>query len=306
MIEFDDEEFLDVNASGAEIIKPTKKIALIDADSAVWAACSVLTNNSPILPREFYTDEEWDEIEADPLYDEKLGVLSSIDLDEAYRHATDKINRILEETGCKDYELHFTEGRKSFRYTKVDHMYKANRLPENQSKPKDPVVGITELKHRFVEEGKGEIHYDWEADDIVTALKSHNPNKYVLVALDKDVLYTLPGKHFNYYFSDLYNIPMKWIEVTHDEAMKHHYKQTLTGDKGDNVAGLKGVGPKTADKILAKCTTPLECWEAVVETYEGKKSTVIDAIQTMRLVNMHQLMLDNGVWRINLWKPPTS
>lgn len=291
---------------GDKLYKENDKIALIDADSVVWAACSVCTDNIPMLPKEFYTEEEWEEILADPLYDDELGIMSNIDIEEAYRHATSKLDTIMNEVKCKDYELHFTEGRKSFRYTKVDHMYKANRLPENQAKPKSPILGIFELKQRFVTEGKGTIHYDFEADDIVVAKKNQYPDRYTLVALDKDVLWALPGRHFNYYFSDLHNIPMKWIEVDNEVAMKHHYRQTLTGDKGDNVIGLKGVGPKTADKILDKCSTPLECWDKVVEAYEDRGSTVIDAITNMRLVSMHQLVLVEDKWTVYLWKPPTS
>ena len=291
---------------GDEIRTITDKIALIDADSIVWASCSVCTNNVPMLPEAFYTEEEWAEILVDPNYYEDLGLMSSIDLDEAYEHAKNKIEKILYKTECKDYELHFTSGRKSFRYTQVDPMYKANRLPENQAKPKEPIQGLSELKQRFIDEGKGTTWYDWEADDIVTALKSQYPDKYVLVALDKDVLYTLPGKHFNYYYSELYNIPMKWFEVTREEAMIHHYRQTLTGDKGDNVIGLHGIGPKKADKILKGCTTTYEMWEAVTKAYEDNGRTVIDAITNMRLVNMHQLHWSGDKWVLELWRPPTS
>jgi 5'-3' exonuclease len=128
-----------------------------------------------------------------------------------------------------------------------------------------------------------------EADDAVVARKDALPDKYILCAVDKDVLYSLEGTHFNYYTSVKYDIDMKWIEVGKDQAMKHHFTQVLTGDPGDNVIGLHGIGPKKADKILADCTTPDECWKAVREAYEENGRNIIDAIINMRLVSMNQV-----------------
>ena len=80
-------------------------------------------------------------------------------------------------------------------------MYKANRLPENQAKEVVPTLGIDELKMHFVDRGEGQAHSGWEADDIVVTKKTMYPDKYVMCALDKDVLYSVPGTHFNFYES---------------------------------------------------------------------------------------------------------
>jgi 5'-3' exonuclease len=274
-----EENWVDVDLTSYGTLKTPKndKIALIDADTVVYASCCVF---------EYENDDtaEWE-----------------VDIESAMEHAKSRINDILDSTGCKDYELHFTAGRKSFRYEEVDSEYKANRTNVRS------VPGLYELKTLLKEENseKSFIWYSWEADDMVVSLKRDNPDKYTLCAVDKDVLYTLEGEHFNYYSSFRFNIPMKFINVDAEQAMKHHYKQCLTGDKGDNVIGLKGIGDKTADKLLKMCSSPEECWK-VVEGQYGRFQRTDDALKNMRLVNMHQLELIDGKYEVKLWSPSQS
>ena len=296
------EEIVDINLDGRGNLLPPKndKIALIDADTLVFASCVSTEVREDLLPRWAYTDIEWMEIENDPYYDEKSNSLGSIDMDIAYQNAVEKLNTILGKTGCSDYELHFTGGNKSsFRYILVDSEYKANR------REFIPPIGLTQLKLKFASKhpDKCFVHTCFEADDAVVARKSAEPDKYVLAAVDKDVLYSLPGKHWNYYTSVKYNIDMKWIDVDEEMAMKHHFIQVLTGDPGDNVIGLKNVGPKTANKILQDCTTPKECWEEVRKAYEERDRSSIDAIINMRLVSMNQISYhpETGEYKLKLY-----
>ena len=64
---------------------------------------------------------------------------------------------------CHDFELHFTVGRNSFRYTRVDEEYKANRVGVRAPK------GLYELKKLFVERNpdKAFMWSEFEADDVV-------------------------------------------------------------------------------------------------------------------------------------------
>ena len=294
-----DEEYVEIDLARDGSVLPQKKnkIALIDADTLVFAACTVLEVQDDLLPREMYTDEEWGELVTEPYFDEEKHCVFYTNLDDAKQHVEDRIQDILQMTGCKDYELHFTSKRESFRYKLIDKMYKSTR---DSRAP----AGIIELRELFVSEGKATIHTKWEADDIVVALKRDNPDKYIMCAVDKDLLYSLPGRHFNYYKSEKYNIPMKWLEVSKEEAQKHHYIQTLTGDPTDNVPGIRGIGPKKADKLLKDATTYGEMWDIVVKTYEKHNLTVIDAITTMRLVSMHQLVKNkDGEYELELWRP---
>jgi DNA polymerase-1 len=293
-------EWVDINLTAqGNICEPkNSKIALIDADTIIVGACSTCEYYEELLPRYMYNDEEWDSITSEEGYDPITNMIAYIDIAEAYAHAMNRIEMIMQETGCADFELHFTGGRKSFRYTIVADNYKANRQVEGVR----TIYGIWPLKQEFLQKhaGKAFLNEEYEADDAVVTLKKFHPDKYILCAVDKDVLYSLPGRHFNYYSSLKYGIQMKFIEVDEDVALKHHYRQCLTGDAGDNIIGLKGIGPKTADKLLANCTTHQECWNVVVEQYALKGRDELDAITNMRLANMQQL---NENMEVVLWKP---
>ncbi len=293
---------IDLGRTG-EVIKHRDDIALIDADTIIYGSAVTLEEQAELLSKEFYTDKEWEDIINDKNYDKETHSIYSLDLEQAYKHSLEKIQGILDATGCKNYELHFTGGR-GFCYG-VNPTYKSNRTGRT-------IAGLRELKDLFVKRNSNAyMNTKWEADHIVVCKKRDNPDKYLLCAVDKDVLYSLEGTHFNYYSSLKYNIQMKFIEVTKLQALKHHYKQTLTGDAGDGIIGLKGIGPKRADITLDKCNTEQECWSAVLKAYadihtlkNGEEADEIDAIVNMRLVNMRQLALNKeSEYEVKLWKP---
>jgi len=293
------EEMADITISGGSINPPKNgTIALIDADTIIFSACTTLEYIEDLLPREMYSEDEWADIVSKDGYCEADNCLYDINLDEAIKHCEDKIQTILDKSGCIDYELHFTNGRNNFRYT-VEPSYKSNRSDFR------PPQGLYSLKMAMVDNPdiNAYIHTEYEADDIVVALKRDNPDKYTLVAVDKDVLYSLEGRHFNYYTSVKYNIDMKYIDVSADKALKHHYIQVLTGDPTDGIIGLHGIGPKKAEKLLKGLTTHSDLWDAVVKAYEDNGRDMIDALINMRLVSMHQLHLVDGKYKVVLWKP---
>ena len=170
-VEIEMDGFIDIDLSSSGKVLPQKndKIALIDADTIVFGACTVKEFVEAVTE-----DDEGNLVE---VYD--------INLDEAYQHAVDKINDILTATGCQDFELHFTVGRKSFRYARVDEEYKANRVGGRAPK------GLYELKKLFVERNpdKAFMWSEFEADDVVIVKKKNYVDKYILCAVDKDVLY---------------------------------------------------------------------------------------------------------------------
>ena len=105
-----------------------------------------------------------------------------------------------------------------------------------------------------------------EADDAV-AIASTKGN-YWIVHVDKD-LDQLPGWHYN---------PVKDEEyyVTEFEGLYSFYKQILTGDRVDNIEGLRGIGPVKADKILKDCTTERELYEACIKAYDGNTDRILE------------------------------
>ncbi len=85
-----------------------------------------------------------------------------------------------------------------------------------------------------------------EADDIVSIWATEAEaagDSWVIAHVDKDID-MIPGWHYNFNKKTLYHT---------DEETGHYLlcKQLLTGDASDNIKGLKGIGPKTAEKILA-------------------------------------------------------
>jgi DNA polymerase-1 len=51
------------------------------------------------------------------------------------------------------------------------------------------------------------------------------------------------------------------------QADRWFFYQLLMGDVADNIPGIKGVGPKKAEKILSKGSTTEQWWDLTVEEY---------------------------------------
>jgi DNA polymerase-1 len=291
---------IEVDMHGNKLTEKNGKTLLVDADTLVFAVCLSTEQTIELLPREFYTDEEWEEIENSPNYSDEEDTHTTIDLYLALQKSEDRLENMLLDTGCADWELHFTVGRGNFRYD-IYPEYKANR------KGGKVPAGLLGLKKKLLEKhgsDKVELHEAIEADDAVIA--KYNKDIHILAAVDKDVLYSVEGTHWNYYSSSHYNIDPKWLVVTQDTANVHHFIQTLTGDKTDNIIGLHRVGQKTAEKLLLPYTTQEKCWEVVVDTYKSKGKTEEDALLTMRLVNMHMVTYNEGKYELKLWDAPRT
>lgn len=279
--------------SGLEEFKTSNKIALIDADTIVFASCSVKEYADDLLSWDMYSEKEKSELQSAPGYDVAEHCIWLYDEAEVLADCISRITEIQALTNTKGVELHFTAGR-NFRYD-IHPMYKANRTARYPA-------GMSSIKELLLQHYDGAIHTTFEADDMVVMKKRTEPNKYVLCAVDKDVYKSVPGKHFNYYRSALYNIDMKWVETEYKDAYQFPYIQTLMGDTTDNIKGCPGIGKVKAAKALDGLITPCDMWRAVVALFKKKKLTVKDAIIDMRLVNMHQLNIDGKT--INLWQPP--
>jgi DNA polymerase-1 len=283
---------------GFENFKTSNKTLLVDADTLIFAACVMNEYQEDLLPREFYSDAEWDEIVNNPYYDSESHAIWYLDEEKAWSDIVERLLEIQGLTNTKDYELHLTSG-KGFR-AKVDPMYKGNR-----AKLRYP-TGLQIMKDKAVKELGAIIHTEFESDDIVVAKKMKWPNKYIMSSPDKDVLYSVPGKHFNYYRSVQYNIEPKWVEVDAETALKFQYYQCLMGDSTDNIKGCPGIGKKRAEEALRDLVSTCDMWKKVVSMFEAKGLTIKDALRDMRLVSMHQLYYDakKDKWEVRLWEPP--
>ncbi len=132
--------------------------------------------------------------------------------------------------------------------------YKANRESANIAHYTDqgllldevlPTLGMTVVKAP-----------GYEADDVIAHISRHSPayEEIHIVSCDKDLLQLVNNKVKVL----LFNSAKKMELVDIDGVIKHFgvypsevkYFKALCGDSSDNVAGIKGIGPKTAVKII--------------------------------------------------------
>jgi 5'-3' exonuclease len=158
----------------------------------------------------------------------------------------------------------FLTGSNNFRKDiAVTAPYKGNRT---QSKPKH-----YELIREYLNKAWAcEVIEGQEADDAIgiKAYEMEDVEDYVIMSIDKD-LNMIRGWHYNFIKDEKYL-------VNDQEAIKHFYTQILTGDRVDNIVGLKGVGPKKAEKILQDCVTEADMYKAVLEAYDNDEKRVLE------------------------------
>jgi len=92
---------------------------------------------------------------------------------------------------------------------------------------------------------------------------------FVLAGIDKD-LRQIPCRHYDY---------GKDVEVILEplEADFNFYTQLLMGDGADNIPGIKGVGIKTAHKLLADCEDEEAMYQVCLDNWEDHDAMQISA-----------------------------
>lgn len=181
---------------------------------------------------------------------------------------------------AEDYKAWIT-GKTNYRnQLAVTHPYKGNR--KEFVKP----VHYDALRQRLMRLG-AVVTDNEEADDAV-AIESCRGN-YWIVHQDKD-LDQLEGWHYNPVKNEKYY-------VSKFEGLRNFYKQMLTGDRIDNIVGLKGIGPVKADKLLTDCTTELDLYQAVCAAYEKAGESPDRVLENARLLWLRRE-------EQQLWEPP--
>ena len=104
----------------------------------------------------------------------------------------------------------------------------------------------------------------YEADDVIATIsrRALAYREIFILTCDKDLLQLVNNKVKVILFSS-----SKKIQVVDIDGVKGifgvypsdvKYFKALAGDSSDNIAGIKGIGPKTAVKIIEECTPALE------------------------------------------------
>jgi hypothetical protein len=194
---------------------------------------------------------------------------ASEDVDEAIclGRVTALVNEIVyQNLQCDDYKAYIT-GRGNFRNDiAVTEPYKGNRKDAKRPVHYDAIR--THLQRLGAELVEGE-----EADDAV-AIEATKTGGWI-VSIDKD-LDQVAGWHYNFVKHEEYY-------VTEEQGLRNLFTQVLTGDRVDNIIGLKGIGPKKAEKLLQECKTEKEYYDACLKAYDGNQLRVEENLNLLWL-----------------------
>ena len=167
--------------------------------------------------------------------------------------------------------------------------YKANRSGKRRP------LGLSDIREQIAKDFHSISFNGLEGDDVMGLLATGG--KY------KDPIIVSPDK-------DMRGVPCTLLAgddlelITRKKADRHWMVQTLSGDKTDNVEGLVGVGPVTAEKLLGDAETIEEMWAKVHQAYVKKKKTYADAIMTARLTRiLRDGEYDHVTGDVKLWEP---
>jgi len=209
------------------------------------------------------------------------------DLKDAKAAFRNQIDKVCETLKVKEVKCCLSDHTGNFR-KEVDPNYKGNR--KGTRKP----VGYAALCDWVKETYPSVIKPNLEADDVLGILQTmeHNKGKTIIVSDDKD-LAQIPGKLYR-------PTSGEQLDISEAEADAWFYTQVLCGDQVDNYPGLKGCGPKTAQKILG----PRPSWGAVEQAYIKAGQTRDDAIKQARLARILRWTdwsAEEG--KVRLWQP---
>jgi len=172
----------------------------------------------------------------------------------------------------------FDPRKKSFRFDLYDE-YKANRI----KMPDDLKSQIEEIKAMVTMLGiPVALIEGWEADDILgSCAKQFGTGEcdVVLVTGDKDA-YQLVGDHVTIYANkkgisehEIYDAGAVRQKLGIEPSQVTDY-MALTGDASDNVPGVKGIGEKTAQKLVAQYGSLDSIYEHIDELKGKLKETL--------------------------------
>lgn len=226
------------------------KIVIIDADSIIHAAVHPRKEEE----RGEYTEDEVETIVI-PKIREKLMEIQ-LAISEGFN---------IQKVYC------FVGGKGSYRKN-IFPLYKSNR-PE-----KLPILGkVYELCQKELNFVRADDML--EADDMLHILGYEFKDLAILSYIDKD-LKQIPGVCYNY--NQKY-----WYNVTEEEARKSLICQLFSGDASDNVPGLKGIGPKKAQKFYEECTNNFSVMRKLLIEYGKQYDNAKEQVKlTYKLISL--------------------
>lgn len=194
--------------------------------------------------------------------------------------AMDKfVTSLIETLHVVNYEL-FLTGKTNFRNDyAVTVPYKGNR-----AKLKKP-VHLEALRQFLQTEWDANVSEGQEADDSIAIRATELGDNGIIVSLDKD-FDQVQGWHYNFVKDDKYY-------VTAEEGLLNFYMQFLTGDRIDNIIGVRGIGAVKSHKLLVGLDETL-MFEVCVEHLGYER-----AVENGRLLYLRR---KEG----EIWNPPSE
>lgn len=233
-----------------------------------------------------------------------------------------KIQEILTETKADYYILLVSKG-KYFRH----EISKSKEAPEGSYKANRSYLTqpwVKTIKEYLIVKYKAVWYQNLEADDIAARLmnkpvylaKFTNPHSdsfwmisdkkegsdefeevnKILVAKDKDLLYSIPGKHLNFSKKlgpDTWG--MEWIETSEADASNFVKSQMIIGDVSDGILGLYRKGEAYWKKISAEV---IPSWGEILQLYivdYGESKGIFEFQKNYRM--LHMLSTDEDMLR---------
>lgn len=199
----------------------------------------------------------------------------------ACARADEMVQNILQTVEATSYEL-WLSGPKNFRYS-IYPEYKANRLGAYRPKYE------RDVKDHLVREWSANWSDGCEADDMVGVRQT---NDSIIAHIDKDIN-MIPGWHYNWPLIRKGKVIREGTKyfVSPEDADRWFYTQLLMGDRGtDNIPGVQGIGPKKAEKLIAK--TPQEEWFNVV-----REAYSFDPAMKMNAQVLWIWRKENDIWQ---------
>lgn len=204
-----------------------------------------------------------------------------------------KVAKLKKDLDATEVVLVLTDYKDNFRRTLCYPEYKYSR-----KKIRRPLC-LGALREYVIDKYNAIVLPSLEGDDVLGILsttKSSKDIQKVIVSIDKD-LKTIPGWHYN---------PDKDTElrfISREEADYYFYLQTLMGDRTDGYPGCPGIGPKTAEKILAAAAGD-NPWPYIVKAYVKEGLTEDFALSQARCARiLRSEDYDLKTNTIKLWRP---
>ena len=176
--------------------------------------------------------------------------------------------------------------------------YKANRAP-----PDDNIIYQFEQCYRLCEL-LGVAHYEhtrYEADDLLASLVQRTRKNCIIYSKDKDLRQLVSVKcSLRDLLSDGgFDLAGFHVEYAFEPALFVDY-QALVGDTSDNVPGVPGFGPKTAQKLVARYGD-LEAIAAAITRWSDDKVGVPSGgrLAANLIANLDQALLMREVLRLD-------